>query len=121
MRMKHVLVVDDDPSLRELMYAVLYRKGYKVSVAENGLQAQALFNQSHPDVILLDLMMPVMNGWEFLDWIEEHTVEFRSAMPKILVVTADVRESTFSKLEPRVHGIIHKPFDLSSLTRLIEQ
>jgi CheY-like chemotaxis protein len=63
----HVLVVDDDADIRESLAHVLAEEGYQVSEAANGLQALAEMERGHPDVVLLDLMMPVMDGWKTLE------------------------------------------------------
>jgi CheY-like chemotaxis protein len=62
-----VLVVDDDRDLRDTVSAVLEEEGYAVTCAENGAQALAALHGRRPCVILLDLSMPVMSGWELLD------------------------------------------------------
>jgi CheY-like chemotaxis protein len=64
---KCVLVVDDDYTIRELISDVLQRKGYYVEMADNGQQALAQVRLTQPDAIVLDLMMPVMDGWAFLE------------------------------------------------------
>ena len=65
---KRILVVEDDPDLAETIAEVLENDGYDVSIAVHGLDAiQQLQGGAHPDLILLDLMMPVMDGWEFRD------------------------------------------------------
>lgn len=58
-------MVEDNRELRELVVELLESAGYQVSSAENGQQALAEAKSRHPDLILLDLMMPVMNGWQF--------------------------------------------------------
>ncbi len=60
-----VLVVDDDQHIREALVEVLELEGFKPLVAENGQRGLELLRAEKPDVVLLDLMMPVMNGWEF--------------------------------------------------------
>jgi CheY-like chemotaxis protein len=60
-----VLVVDDDRDIRELLVELLGGEGYLVSSAADGQQALVEAHARHPDVILLDLMMPVMDGWQF--------------------------------------------------------
>lgn len=61
-----VLVIEDDPSLLDICKIVLDAGGYRVSTATNGLEGIAAFKANMPDLILLDLYMPVMNGREFL-------------------------------------------------------
>jgi CheY-like chemotaxis protein len=60
-----VLVVEDDYDMRTIAVEILSSKGYPVFAAQNGREALALLRQHRPAVVLLDLMMPVMNGWEF--------------------------------------------------------
>ena len=62
---RRVLVVDDDRDLRDLLAAVLSSAGYEVLTAENGAAALSVLRTVLPDLIVLDLMMPVMNGWQF--------------------------------------------------------
>jgi CheY-like chemotaxis protein len=64
-RSKRVLVVDDDRDIRELLVELLASEGYEVASAPDGRRALAEARARRPDVILLDLMMPVMSGWEF--------------------------------------------------------
>src|ERR671922_368969 len=64
-RRRRILVVDDDRDLRELLGAVLTAAGYDVLMAENGAAALSVLRTVLPDLIILDLMMPVMNGWQF--------------------------------------------------------
>jgi len=63
--MKRVLVVEDDAALRETVAEILVDAGYAVSSAGDGKEALAEALARHPDLILLDLMMPIMNGWQF--------------------------------------------------------
>jgi CheY-like chemotaxis protein len=62
-----ILVVDDDRDVRDTLAAVLDGEGYRVRCAENGAQALAMLHGPKPSAIVLDLMMPVMSGWELLD------------------------------------------------------
>ena len=61
-----VMVVDDDPDIRAFVSELLADEGYEVRAATNGRDALAVLTNWHPDVILLDLMMPEMDGWDFL-------------------------------------------------------
>jgi len=62
---KRVLIVDDDRDMREVLVDLFALEGYRVSAAANGRQALKEARRHPPDIILLDLMMPVMTGWQF--------------------------------------------------------
>jgi CheY-like chemotaxis protein len=69
-----VLVVDDDPGIRESLGDLLRAEGYGVRVAENGAAAlEVMRTEPRPDVVVLDLMMPVMSGWEVLEEVDADT------------------------------------------------
>ena len=59
-----ILVVDDDKNICELLRLYLVKEGYNVTLANDGKAALAEFEKLHPDLVLLDVMMPVMDGWE---------------------------------------------------------
>lgn len=64
--MAKILIVEDDASLRKIYVTILIKEGYEVAAAVNGKEALQLAEESEPDLILLDMMMPKMNGIEFL-------------------------------------------------------
>ena len=61
---KKILIVEDDGNIRELLRLYLEREGYEITEAENGEEGVAQWRKVNPDMILLDVMMPVMDGWE---------------------------------------------------------
>ena len=63
--MFHILVVDDDKSTRRLMQAILEAENYTVSLAENGAKALDVMEREHIDLVILDIMMPEMDGYSF--------------------------------------------------------
>jgi CheY-like chemotaxis protein len=63
--MMRVLIIEDDADIREALTELLQAAGYECTSAANGAEGLALIRQHRPDVILLDLMMPVMDGWQF--------------------------------------------------------
>src|SRR5229473_1846814 len=65
-----VLVVDDDPDILQTLGLCLSSEGYRVLMAANGKEALDILDREHPSVILLDLMMPVMDGWQFVAELE---------------------------------------------------
>lgn len=107
---KRILVVDDDDAIRALLTTVLKRRGLRVETARNGAEAVAKLGECRYSLMLLDLMMPLMSGYQVLDYIADESVASR---PMVLVLTAG--------LEPRgfdtsfVVGTIHKPFDVELL------
>ena len=83
--MQEVLVVDDDPDICLILQDVLEAEGCMVIVAHNGQEALRVLEQRRPDVIVLDLMMPVMDGWEFAARLQQAP---RWSIP-VVVVSAD--------------------------------
>lgn len=101
-----VLVVEDDPDLAALEAELLEEHGHRVEVAANGREALAAVERAAPDLILLDMRMPVMGGREFVD-------EYRRAQPSpapIVVVTA-ADDAQVRAAEVGASGWIAKPFD----------
>lgn len=80
-----VLIVEDEPDVREFMELLLQTSGYETMSAQNGLEALEQMRQRRPCVVLLDLMMPVMNGWEFR---EHQLAEASLADVPVVCVTA---------------------------------
>ena len=106
---KRVLVVDDDPDIRELLFTALEDEGFEVVPAGNGQEALAVIQSFRPDVIVLDLMMPVMDGWQFARELRARDED----IPIVLLSAArDLR--THAKALSAA-DIIEKPFDLAEL------
>jgi DNA-binding response OmpR family regulator len=82
---KHILIVEDEIDLREAMMEALHEEGYKVSGAENGQVGLELALQLHPDLILLDLMMPIMDGQEMFRRLRE---DVWGQHAKVVILTA---------------------------------
>ena len=108
-----VLIVDDDPGLREYLRANLERDGYLVGEAENAEDGLAALDEEPPDLILLDVMMPGMNGWEMLQRVQErHGV---GAIP-VIMFSGKVEASDVEAAEERgAQAFIGKPFDPQQL------
>ena len=105
---RRVLVVDDDPDILDALAEILEVEGYDVQRARNGREALQRLEQGLPDLVLLDLMMPVMDGWEFARSLAP------GARPPIIVLSADRTVSVKAK-EIGAHGGLAKPFELSEL------
>lgn len=111
--MKRVLVVDDEPAIRNLERAILKSAGYRVLTAENGLEALKLIEAEEPDVIILDVEMPVMDGislFRALDQFEER--------PAVVVVTCDDALKIRRKLG--AESALAKPFSPDDLIRRVD-
>jgi CheY-like chemotaxis protein len=104
------LVVDDDDDLREALCEALVDEGYEASGAADGEQALAMIRRRAPDVILLDLMMPNMNGWEFCAELGRDPE--LSKIP-VIVMTAASNVPRRDDLMSAAH--LRKPFALSDL------
>jgi len=104
-----VLVVDDDPDIRELLFTALEDEGFEVVPAENGQEALAIMKTFRPDVIVLDLMMPVMDGWQF-------ATELRARDEDIpIVLLSAARDLRMHAKNLSAAEIIEKPFALTPL------
>ena len=112
-----VLVVDDDETIRTTVAEALEFEGYAVASATNGAEALELVRQQRPQAIVLDLMMPVMDGWQFL---EHCRADARCAGTPVLVISA-YRQLPQAAAGLGVKGCITKPFDLDVLLGAVER
>ncbi len=109
-----VLLVDDDSMVRESITDVLLAEGYVIMQAEDGQQALDLANKSAVDLVLLDLNMPVKNGW---DTFERLTAEH----PFVPIIIATARPNQlFAALNAGVGALLEKPMDIPTLLRTME-
>ena len=114
-----VLVVEDDDCLRDTLQEILQLEGFGVQVAGHGQEALALLDRQPglPQLILLDLMMPVMNGWEFLDVLKQAPGSVRAAIPVIVVSAA----LPLADEAHRLHGcrVLKKPLEIEQLIDIV--
>ena len=109
--MFNIMVVEDDPNTRKLMQAILSQSGYEVILAENGGHALELMDKKHVDLIVLDIMMPRMDGYQFTEILRESNYNL-----PILMVTA--KETPQDKKKGFIIGTddyMVKPFDEEEL------
>jgi CheY-like chemotaxis protein len=114
---KRVLVIDDDLPIRGMLAAALRQHGFQVLLAGDGAEGQRALTIHNPDVILLDLAMPGVNGWDFLQRLQETG---RLGNVPIIVVSAHVTVQPEALLQMGVAAILPKPFHLPDLIDLIE-
>ena len=106
-----VLIVDDDGAIRQLLKSVLEGEGFGVDEAINGADAMDRLQDTQPDAILLDLMMPVMDGWTFLDKCRA----LRTDIPVVVMSAShDFPQGT------QVRASFRKPFDLDEVLRAVD-
>jgi DNA-binding response OmpR family regulator len=109
-----ILIVEDDPDLRRILSFQLLSEGFAVQTAEDGEQAFRIVQQEMPDCIILDLMMPVMDGFNFLKRIR--TLD-RTAEVPVIVLTASQDERHRRKTDQYLaNAYINKPYNLQELT-----
>lgn len=113
---RRVLVVDDDPVVRTLLTSVLRQKSLLVDQAPDGRAAIDLLRENQYAVVLLDLLMPVADGFAVLDALGQDGV---SVPPVVLVITG-ADHSTVAHLDAsKVHGILRKPVDPNEIAAVV--
>ena len=109
--MFHILVADDDKHTRMLLRAVLERENYTVSTAENGEQALELLDREHIDLVILDVMMPEMDGYEFTRIVRQTD----STLPILMVTAKHLPEDEKKGFLVGTDDYITKPIDEEKL------
>jgi len=112
LRVARVLIIDDDSDIRDAVTEVLSFEGHEVFGAAEGEQGLVRCRQVRPDLVLLDLMMPGMNGWDFLKALRRE--EAIAGIP-VVVVSALGRVP-----ELQVAGFLPKPFGLDALVAVVQ-
>ncbi|MEL6135867.1 MAG: response regulator [Cyanobacteria bacterium J06628_6] len=112
-----VMVCDDDPSVRTVIQAMLERQGYRVITADSGRAALSLATAQQPDVILLNLMMPEMNGWDTLAALKVRSQT--QTIPVVILSGLSPEEDTH--LQSAVSHWIVKPPDEATLCKALQQ
>jgi two-component system chemotaxis response regulator CheY len=113
---RRILIVDDDESIRQFIEMALTDRGYEIVTAEHGRAALESIAAHPPDLILLDMRMPVMDGWAFAQ-------AYRTTRPPhapVIVLTA-ARDAAQSAQEIAADAVLAKPFDLRDLMQLIRR
>jgi two-component system response regulator CpxR len=111
-----ILIVEDDAAIRRLVRMVLERIGYKVEVASDGVEAVLKMGLNEFDVIILDLMMPNLDGFAFINTMAEHDPE---RLRRIIVTSAASPAIINERLAARPFDVLAKPFDINDLARRV--
>jgi len=118
---RKILVVDDDPSIREILTIQLARLGYEVVTASDGIEAVSQFKADPPDVILMDLMMPRLDGLASCQQIR--AVEKKTGAKRTPVLFLTARDSTHDKTSAALSGgdeFVAKPVSMQELRERLE-
>jgi PAS domain S-box-containing protein len=114
-----VLVIDDDPNQRDMVSRTLEKEGWVVEEAENGLEGLKMLDIFAPDLILLDLMMPEMDGFQFLTELQK--TEQGRAIPVVVVTAKDLTSEDFEQLRGVQDILIKSAYERESLLNKISQ
>jgi DNA-binding response OmpR family regulator len=115
MMARTVLLVDDDESLRQVISQYLTQEGYRVVAAGSGAEALRLFYSERPEAVLLDLMMPGMDGWEVCARLRE-----LSDAPILLVTARTSQEDKLRGFRLGIDDYLSKPFNLAELAARLQ-
>ena len=119
-RALHILVVDDEQDQREILSRILLKEGWEVRIADGGRSALALLEQSLPDVITLDLLMPTMDGFEFLKIVKEN--ERWAHIPILILTSMDLNKTEYETLTKSAATILRKrEFDPQQLLNILRR
>jgi len=119
MKQKKILIVDDDPSIREILSTQLSRLSFQVAAAADGKEAVELFKSEKPDLVLMDMMMPVLDGLAACQQIR--ALEKKGTRVPILFLTArDTRHDQISSALCGGDEFITKPISLQELRERVE-
>ncbi|HUP46478.1 MAG TPA: response regulator [Thermoanaerobaculia bacterium] len=112
-----VLVADDDQSIRQLLGTIIRREQVRVDLAADGREAIDLLEQHEYPVILLDLMMPNVDGFEVVSWLKANPPVHK---PVIIVITAYADQKFKDVDSELVAGVLRKPFDVGEVGSLVQ-
>lgn len=112
--MKRILVIEDEPDIQEMLCAYLRDAGYSVSAASYGIQAMDCFHRESWDLILLDLMLPKIDGYGVCELIRRE-----SDVPVIMVTALDTEENQIRGFDLQIDDYVTKPFSMPILLRKI--
>ena len=110
-----VLIVEDDPNIRELLQMYLERDGYAVTLATDGGQGLDKFRSIKPDLVLLDVMMPVMDGWAVCK-----AIRAEGNTPAIMLTAKGETDDKVQGLKAGADDYVTKPFEMKELLARIE-
>ncbi|MCX6682031.1 MAG: response regulator [Methanoregula sp.] len=116
---RRIMVVEDDQPILELMEILLRRLGYEPILVMNGLEALEEVKKSPPELILLDIMMTPINGWEILEKLRGEYGQ--KDLPVLLFTAAPMVQKEVAKLNDPALGILQKPVSFAELSAALQK
>jgi DNA-binding response OmpR family regulator len=110
-----ILVVDDDVAIRSTIAEILRLEGYSVRTAENGAEALKIFDEVRPRLVVLDMRMPILDGWGFARGMKARGIN----VPTLVLTAAPAGRAWANEIGAQAH--ISKPFDLDVLVETVER
>ena len=111
-----VLVVDDDPSIRRMIMAALRREKYVFGEAANGKEALDAMRRDRPNIVVLDLMMPIVSGWDVL---RERSTDPELLSIPVIIISANRGPELATAMDKGICAFLPKPFDINALGSLV--
>ncbi|MEN8006930.1 MAG: response regulator [Candidatus Krumholzibacteriota bacterium] len=114
-----ILVVEDDPDLRRILKLQLTTRGFGITEAENGAEGFKAIRNEVPDCVILDLMMPVMDGFGFLKRVR--SLMDTKDVPILILTASEDERNRVRGFQYQADAYMSKPYDLEKLTREVER
>ena len=112
---KKILVVDDDVVSRKLLQSLLVEKGYEVETAVDGVEGMEKLRQNRPDLVLLDVMMPRMDGYGFVREVKKD-LKIRN-IPIVVLTAREMMRDVF--IQEGIEDYVVKPYDQAELLKIL--
>jgi len=116
---KKILIVDDELGIRELLTEGLSQRGYETSTAMDGWEGLEETERFQPDLILLDVMMPIMDGWKMLTQLR--SAERTRNIPVVMLTAKSDTEALFKSVQQRAADYFIKPINMDELLTFIKR
>ncbi|HIK26661.1 MAG: response regulator [Oscillatoriaceae bacterium SKW80] len=117
--MSIVLIVDDSVTLRQVVAELLKKNGLEVKEACDGLEAKEKIQANHPDLVITDIVMPRMNGYEFCRWLKNHPTT--SQIPVVMCTSKSEEFDRYWGIKQGADAYISKPFRPAELVETVKQ
>ncbi len=118
--MSTILVVEDEPNVRKLVAVNLVQRGHRVLEAENGQQALEHLNDQKPALLILDIKLPDLSGWDILDYLSSVPV-LSTDLPVLVMTASPVDQNIILNQYPCVVDILVKPFNTDKLIAAVQR